>query len=162
MVNRPTAIQTSKLIGNRRRPAPPTQAQVDAMVESIRSLGRIVEPLVVIPLGSSYEVLHGEVRWLAAKQLKIDIVPIRVVELDGHVSAAASLISNLEPESIAPEEVISGLESLVSEFGNEAAETVMDRLPELREIFADSSNFRVRIGGLLASCGIDSQVLGGE
>ncbi|MCO2278206.1 chromosome partitioning protein ParB [Pseudomonas aeruginosa] len=149
----PTAIQTSKLRRNRRRRGPPSQAQVDAMVESIRALGMIVKPLDVRRVGDSYEIVDGEVRWLAAQQLNIDIVPIQVIPLDDHANSAAALILNMDRESIAPDEVITSLERLVSEFGEDAAEIVLERLPELREAAA----FQQRVSVLMASCKIDTQ-----
>lgn len=152
----PTAIQTSKLLRNNRRLAPPSQAQVDAMAESIKDLGMIVKPLEVRRVGDCYEIIDGEVRWLAAKQLNIDIVPIQVIQLDDHASSAAALILNTDRESIAPDEVITSLERLVSEFGEDAAEIVLERLPELREAAATNAEFQDRVSSLLASCKIDS------
>ncbi|EMN3634447.1 ParB N-terminal domain-containing protein [Pseudomonas aeruginosa] len=153
----PTAIQTSKLRRNRRRLSPPSQAQVDAMAESIRDLGMIVRPLEVRRVGDSYEIVDGEVRWLAAQQLNIDIVPIQVIQLDDHANSAAALILNMERESIEPDEVIASLERLVSEFGEDAAEIVLERLPELREAATSNPEFEDRVSALLASCKIDSQ-----
>ncbi|HCH7474705.1 TPA: ParB-like nuclease domain-containing protein [Pseudomonas aeruginosa] len=153
----PTAIQTSKLRRNRRRLGPPSQAQVDAMVESIRALGMIVKPLDVRRVGDSYEIVDGEVRWLAAQQLNIDIVPIQVIPLDDHANSAAALILNMDRESIAPDEVITSLERLVSEFGEDAAEIVLERLPELREAAASNPEFQQRVSVLMASCKIDTQ-----
>lgn len=154
----PTVTQTSKLVRNSRRHTQPSQAQVDAMAESIRALGMIVQPLEVRRVGDSYEIVDGEVRWLAAKQLNIDIVPIQVIPLGKHESAAASLILNMDREPIAPEEVISSLERLYSEFGADAAETIKEKLSELRNAAESSPELRGRINALLASCNIDSQV----
>lgn len=116
----------------------------------------IVEPIKVRRVGDRYEITDGEVRWLAAKQLKIDIVPIQVIPVDDHASSAAALLLNMDRESIAPDEVITSLERLVAEFGEDAAETVLERLPELREAAASSTEFQDRVNALLASCNIDS------
>jgi ParB family chromosome partitioning protein len=126
------------------------------MAESIKDLGMIVKPLEVRRVGDCYEIIDGEVRWLAAKQLNIDIVPIQVIQLDDHTSSAAALIHNTDRESIAPDEVITSLERLVSEFGEDAAEIVLERLPELREAAATNAEFQDRVSSLLASCKIDS------
>lgn len=153
----PTAVQTNKLVRSKLSPKTPSQAQVDAMAESILSYG-IMEPLLVTRLGDRYEITPGggQVRWLAAKQLGMDIVPIRVVELDDHSKAAAALICNTVRENIAPEEVINSLERLVSEFGINAADIVTERLPELQEISAEHSEFQDRIKSLLDSCEIEN------
>lgn len=152
----PTAIQTSKLLRNSRRVASPSQAQVDAMAASIKDLGMIVKPLEVRRVGDSYEIIDGEVRWLAAKQLSIDIVPIQVIQQDDHTSSVAALILNTDRESIAPDEVITSLERLVTEFCEDGAEIVLERLPELREAAATNADFQDRVSSLLASCKIDS------
>ncbi|EPP9374837.1 ParB/RepB/Spo0J family partition protein [Pseudomonas aeruginosa] len=152
----PTAIQTNKLIGNRRRPAPPSQAKVAAMVDSIRTLGRIVEPLVVLPVADGlYEIVQGETRWMAAKQLNIEIIPIQVVPFDDHESSVVSVIGNLNREAIQPSEVVTWLESAVSEFGVNAAEIVMEMLPALREVAASHPEHKDRINAILLSCGVE-------
>ncbi len=151
-----TAIQTNKLIGNRRRPAPPSQAKVDAMVESIRTLGRIVEPLVVRPVADGlYEIVQGETRWMAAKQLNIEIIPIQVIPFDDHESSIVSVIGNMSRAPVHPSEVVGQLESLVSEFGVNAAEIVVNALPDLREIAASHPEHKDRINAILLSCGVE-------
>ncbi|MBM5458705.1 ParB N-terminal domain-containing protein [Pseudomonas sp. P66] len=154
----PTATQTNKLVQSGSRPTAPSQAQVDAMAESIRSLG-ILEPLLVNRVGDRYQIIEGggEVRWLAAQKLGMDIVPIRVVEFDDHTEATVSLMLNMTRESIAPEEAFSGLESLVAEFGEVAEETVIERLPELRGLVAANPEFQSRLDALLSSCSINSR-----
>lgn len=56
----PTAIQTSKLLRNSRRLAPPSQAQVDDMAESIRDLGMIAKPIDVRRVGDGYEIVDAQ------------------------------------------------------------------------------------------------------
>lgn len=152
-----TALQTSKLVPNKRRPAPPSQARVDAMAESIRSLGMILEPLKVRSVRGSYEIVDGEARWLAAQQLNIDIVPIQVIELEDDTSPAASLLLNMDRESIAPEDVISNLERLVDAFGVDAAASVLESLPVLREAASASPELQDRLDALLTNCRLDLQ-----
>ncbi len=157
-MNNPTVLQPSKLVRNSRRLARPGQAQVDTMAASIQSLGMIVEPIQVRRVGNGYEIVDGEVRWLAALQLNLDIVPVEVILIDAQESAAATLMLNMERESIDPEEVVSNLERLVSEFGADAAEIVIERLPELRELAQAIPEFKDRIDAFLAVCKIDAQV----
>ncbi|MBW6122554.1 ParB N-terminal domain-containing protein [Pseudomonas aeruginosa] len=151
-----TAIQTNKLIGNRRRPAPPSRAKVAAMVDSIRTLGRIVEPLVVRPVADGlFEIVQGETRWMAAKQLNIEILPIQVIPFDEHESSIVSVIGNMTRAPVHPSEVVGQLESLVSEFGVNAAEVVANALPDLREIAASHPEHKDRINAILLSCGVE-------
>ncbi len=152
----PTAVQTSKLVRSKLSPTEPSQSQIDAMAESIRSCG-ILQPLLVSRLGDRYEITPGggQVRWLAAQKLGMDIVPVRVVALDDHAAAASALIFNTDREEIAPEEIIDSLERLVAEFGVNAAEIVTEQLSELQQIAAEHPEYQVRIKSLLASCEID-------
>lgn len=124
------------------------------MANSITDAGGIIDPILVRPADSGkYEIVQGEVRWLAALQLKMDIVPIRVVHFEAE--AVASLIANVERESISPEEIISGLERLVAEFGVDASEDVAKQLPSLREVSSFTPELEERIKALLRRCGIE-------
>lgn len=153
----PTAIQTRRLQRNSRRLTKPSEAQVEAMAESIRSIGMIVQPIEVRRAGDGFEIVDGEVRWLAAQKLNIEIVPIRVVPVDAHDCAAASLILNMDREAIAPAEIVSNLESLFSTFGLDASETIEQNLPELLMASEGSPELRARVDALLAKCGIERQ-----
>lgn len=136
----------------------PAQSQVDAMAASIGAVG-ILEPILVRKVGACYEITPGGgmVRWLAAKKLGMDIVPIRVLQLDDEECAAASLIANMSRETIAPEEVVAQLEKLIEQFGESAADLVMEQLPELREAAATNPELQDRINAVLVRCKIDSE-----
>ena len=117
----------------------------------------IVQPIEVRRAGDGFEIVDGEVRWLAAQKLNIEIVPIRVVPVDAHDCAAASLILNMDREAIAPAEIVSNLESLFSTFGLDASETIEQNLPELLMASEGSPELRARVDALLAKCGIERQ-----
>lgn len=127
------------------------------MADNIQRAGKILVPIKVRLVGDYYQIEDGELRWLAALKLGIEIVPVLIIQHDHQISAAEALIFNAVPESIAPEEVISSLEKLVDSFGADAAEIVVERLPELREAAASSPEFKDRLNALLARCNIDSQ-----
>ncbi|MGP0171266.1 ParB/RepB/Spo0J family partition protein [Pseudomonas sp. NCHU5208] len=147
----PTAVQTSKLVRSKMSPKASSQAQVDAMAESIKSFG-IMEPILVTRLGDHYEITPGggQVRWLAAQKLGMDIVPIRIVQLDDHSKAAAALIVNTTREEIAPEERISSLERLVAEFGVNAADIIKEQQSELEQAAVEHPDLHDRVQSLLA------------
>lgn len=155
-MSKPKVAHVAKLTPRRfRTTPPPSRAQIDAMAESIRTIGRIVEPIEVRWIGDRWEIINGEVRWLAAKQLNIDVVPIQLISLDDHSRLEAALLINLNREPAAPGELIDNLEKLVSVFGAQASETILEHLPELRAIASDKV-YQGRINTLLASCNIDS------
>lgn len=156
----PTVIQTSKIVPVSGPAMPPSQSQVDAMATSIKGMG-ILEPILVRKVGDRYEITPGGgmVRWLAATKLGMDIVPIRVLQLDEEDCAAASLITNMNRESIAPEETVGNLERLIEQFGEDVADLVMEQLPDLREAAASNPELQARINAVLARCKIDSEKL---
>lgn len=73
------------------------------MAQSITEAGRIIEPIQVRRAGDRYEIVDGEVHWLAATQLKMDIVPIKVVSMDDEEAAYTSLISQMERKTLSPD-----------------------------------------------------------
>ncbi len=156
----PTAFQTSKILPNSAHAMPPSQSRVDAMAASIKDIG-ILEPILVRKVGHRYEITPGGgmVRWLAATKLGMDIVPIRVLQLDEEDCAAASLIANMSREPIAPEETVGNLERLIEQFGENVADLVMEQLPDLREAAASHPELQARINAVLARCKINSETL---
>ena len=154
----PTVMQTSRIVNNKIRPRRPSETQVKAMIDSIQAMGRIIKPIDVRPVSTGYEIVDGEIRWLAAKALKIDIVPINVLEIDQQDSTALALIENLHREELNPVEVVSGLESLVAEFGVNTAEIVSEQMIHLQQIATESSELQARINVLLGRCGISQKV----
>ncbi|MGQ3825494.1 ParB/RepB/Spo0J family partition protein [Pseudomonas alliivorans] len=157
-MNTPTVIQTSKITPTSDLVRQPDQSQVDAMATSIKEMG-ILEPILIRRVGKRYEIVPGGglVRWLAAKKLGIDIIPIRVLQLDDEAFTLSSLIANTSREPIAPKETVGNLERLIEEFGENAAELVMEQMPSLREAAAVDPELQARINALLARCKIDSE-----
>lgn len=154
----PIVIQTSKIMPPSCSARPPSVSQVDAMATSIKEMG-ILEPILVRKVGERYEITPGGglVRWIAATKLGIDIVPIRVLQLDEEAYAVSSLIANTSREPIAPEETVGNLERLIEEFGENAADLVIEQMPSLREAAAADPELQARINALLARCKIDSE-----
>jgi ParB family transcriptional regulator, chromosome partitioning protein len=70
--------------------------------ESIQRLG-ILEPLVVRALGKDkYELIGGERRWRCAKNLKLQTVPVVVLELSDEEAYLAALHDNSQREDLNP------------------------------------------------------------
>jgi ParB family transcriptional regulator, chromosome partitioning protein len=69
------------------------------LVESIRQHG-VLQPLLVRPCGSQYQLIAGERRWLAAKQAGLETVPCRVLELEDRAMCEAALEENLKRKDL--------------------------------------------------------------
>jgi ParB family chromosome partitioning protein len=84
------------------------------LAESIRTHG-IIEPLLVRPLASGfYELVAGERRYRAAKELGLAEVPIVVRELSNSEALQLALIENLQREDLNPVEETEGILQLLA------------------------------------------------
>jgi ParB family chromosome partitioning protein len=68
---------------------------LDELVESIRQHG-VLQPLLVRPCGTQYQLIAGERRLMAAKKAGLETVPCRVLELEDRAMCEAALEENLK------------------------------------------------------------------
>jgi ParB family transcriptional regulator, chromosome partitioning protein len=85
------------------------------LADSIREQG-IVQPLIVRPLGSNFELIAGERRWRAAQLIGLTEVPVIVREADDRAVLEMALIENLQRENLNAIEEALGYAQLVSQF----------------------------------------------
>ncbi|MBR2885852.1 MAG: ParB/RepB/Spo0J family partition protein [Clostridia bacterium] len=79
-------------------------AEMEALVESIKEHG-ILSPIIVRPLeNEEYEIISGHRRLFASKRAGLTEVPALVVEMDRDSAAIALVDSNLHRENILPSE----------------------------------------------------------
>jgi ParB family transcriptional regulator, chromosome partitioning protein len=84
------------------------------LVESIKQHG-ILEPLLVRPLGAnSYELVAGERRYRAAKEIGLQEVPIAIREMSDTDAFQVALIENLQREDLNPVEETEGILQLLA------------------------------------------------
>ena len=91
------------------------QAALQELADSIRVQG-IVQPIVVRPEGSHYELVAGERRWRAAQLAGLQKVPAVVREIDSKSAAAIALIENIQREDLNPLEEAQAFLRLIEEF----------------------------------------------
>ena len=85
--------------------------KMSQLVASVEKYG-ILEPLLVRPKGSRYELVAGERRYRAARKVGLVEIPVIIRELDDTEALAISLMENLQREDLNPVEETEG----VSEF----------------------------------------------
>jgi ParB family chromosome partitioning protein len=76
----------------------------DSLVEladSIREHG-VLQPILVRPVGSQFELIAGERRWRASRMAQRDSIPAIVVEFDDETALEVSIIENLQREDVSP------------------------------------------------------------
>ena len=86
------------------------------LVESIRERG-IIQPLIVRKVDGRYELIAGERRWRAARELGLTEAPAIVREASDREVLELALIENLQREGLNPIEEASAYQRLSRDFG---------------------------------------------
>ncbi len=87
------------------------------LVASIKEHG-IIQPLIVRKLPSgNYELIAGERRWRAAKEVGLKSVPVIIREASEEQIMELSLVENLQRQDLNPIEEAKGYATLASHFG---------------------------------------------
>jgi ParB family chromosome partitioning protein len=99
---------------------PPTQSRryfdetaMASLVSSIKKEG-ILQPLLVRPVGLKYELVAGERRYRAAKEIGLLQVPVTIKQLTEVEAQLISLTENLQREDLNPVEETEGILALLS------------------------------------------------
>jgi ParB/RepB/Spo0J family partition protein len=69
------------------------------LADSIREHG-VIEPIVVRPTGSRYEIVAGERRHRAAGLARLETIPARIMHLDTEQAAIITALENLQREDL--------------------------------------------------------------
>jgi len=91
------------------------QEALQELADSIRAQG-VVQPIVVRPEGSHFELVAGERRWRAAQIVGLQKIPAVIRELDARSAAAIALIENIQREDLNPLEEAQAFLRLIEEF----------------------------------------------
>lgn len=86
------------------------------LVESIRQRG-IIQPLIVRPKEGEFELIAGERRWRAAREVGLTEAPVIVRQATDLEVLELSLIENLQRAELNPIEEAQGYARLAGEFG---------------------------------------------
>lgn len=71
------------------------------LADSIREHG-VLQPILVRPVGSQFELIAGERRWRASKLAQREAIPAIVAEFDEQTALEVSIIENLQREDVSP------------------------------------------------------------
>jgi len=89
---------------------------LEELVDSIRQRG-IIQPLIVRPVNSRFELIAGERRWRAAKEVGLTEAPAIVRQATDLEVLELSLIENLQRADLNPIEEAQAYARLAGEFG---------------------------------------------
>lgn len=83
--------------------------------QSIASSG-LIQPIVVRPSGDGYELVAGERRWRAVRELGWKRIPAVIREVDERTLLTLALVENLQRASLSPIDEAEGYERLARDF----------------------------------------------
>ncbi|MCB6177999.1 ParB/RepB/Spo0J family partition protein [Rhodobacter sp. Har01] len=110
-------------------------AALEALADSLRQKG-VIQPLVVRPVGDSFEIVAGERRWRAAQIAQLHEVPVVIRDLDDTEVLEVAIIENIQREDLNAIEEALGIRALVDRFGH-TQEKIAEALSKSRSHIAN-------------------------
>jgi ParB family transcriptional regulator, chromosome partitioning protein len=86
------------------------------LADSIREHG-VLQPILVRPIGSQFELIAGERRWRASRMAERETIPAIVAEFDEQTALEVSIIENLQREDVSPLEEAAMFRKMTDHFG---------------------------------------------
>jgi ParB family chromosome partitioning protein len=86
------------------------------LAASIREHG-VLQPILVRPSGSKFELIAGERRWRASSMAERESIPAIVVDFDEQTALEVSIIENLQREDVSPLEEAVMFRKMTDTFG---------------------------------------------
>ena len=91
------------------------EASLAELASSIAEIG-VLQPILVRPVGDTYELLAGERRWRAARRAGLSVVPAVVRTTDDLGSVEQALIENLHRQDLTALEEAAAYQQLIEDF----------------------------------------------
>jgi len=112
------------------------ESELNELSESIRIHG-VLQPIVVIPHGSKYQIVAGERRYRASKLAGLDKIPALVRTMSGQKKLELSLIENVQRKDLNVMEIATAYQKLRDQF-NLSIEEVADRVGKNRNTVSNT------------------------
>ena len=114
--NRLEDIPVKDIKPNPRQPRKKFDSEsIDEMTRSIQTFG-VVQPIIVRPVGASYELVAGERRWRAAQEAGLEVIPAVVRQTTETDSLEVALIENLHRTDLNGLEEATAYQQLLDDF----------------------------------------------
>ena len=88
---------------------------LEELANSIRAQG-LMQPIVIRPIDTGYEIIAGERRWRAAQMAGLTAIPAVIRDVPDEAAIAMALIENIQREDLNPIEEAIALQRLQQEF----------------------------------------------
>ena len=113
------------------------QGRIEELADSIREHG-VLSPLTVRSMGDGYyQIIAGERRWRASREVGLTELPARIVVADDKRALELALVENLQREDLNPIEEARGFRALMEEF-DMTQEEVARRVSKSRPAVANA------------------------
>lgn len=89
--------------------------KINELAESIKTHG-IIQPIIVRPINSGYEIIAGERRWRAARRAGLKEVPCIIKDIDEQGNMLIAIIENLQREDLNPIEEAKAFETMLKTY----------------------------------------------
>ncbi len=109
---------------------------LEELARSIRASG-IIQPLILRPIGTRYQLIAGERRWRAAQRSGLPSVPAVLREVPEEMALEITLVENIQREDLNPLEQARAFDRLMTDF-NLTQENVADRTGKDRATVANA------------------------
>src|SRR6202048_1665056 len=91
------------------------EESLDELARSIKASG-IIQPLVLRPVASRYQLIAGERRWRAAQRAGLSKVSVIVRQVSDELALEMTLVENIQREDLNPIEAARAFDRLMEEF----------------------------------------------
>ena len=108
-----TEVPIDKIVPNPNQPRVDfSEERLQELLESINKDG-LLQPIIIRPEGSGYQIVAGERRWQACKKLGYKTIAAKIVVVDDVVAQEISLVENLQRDNLNPIEEARGYQRLI-------------------------------------------------
>lgn len=91
------------------------EEDLSLLANSIREVG-VLQPILVRPQGSGYELIAGERRWRAARRVGLQTIPALVRETDDSAALEHAIVENIHRSNLNPLEEAAAYQQLIEDF----------------------------------------------
>ncbi|WP_242138045.1 MULTISPECIES: ParB/RepB/Spo0J family partition protein [unclassified Sphingomonas] len=93
------------------------EGALEELAQSIAQRG-LIQPIVVRPHGTGYQIVAGERRWRAAQRARLHEVPVIVRDFDDTQTLEVALVENIQRQDLNAIEEAEAYQRLIEDFGH--------------------------------------------
>jgi ParB family chromosome partitioning protein len=142
-------ISVEKIEPNPRQPRSEL-GNIEELMSSIKYRG-VLEPIIVRPIGDKYEIIAGERRYIAAKNVGLKEIPSIEMNVGDNEAMEISLIENLQRKDLDIFEEADGLKMLMETYGYSHGQ-ISDKIGKARSTITEIINISKIPAGVRSIC----------